>query len=62
MVIKRILVPFDISEYSLDASKEAIELAESFGASVTFIHIESRSPPLICSTTGKQLTDRLKMK
>ena len=27
MVIKRILVPFDISEYSLDASKEAVELA-----------------------------------
>jgi hypothetical protein len=37
MVIKRILVPFDISEYSLDASKEAVELAESFGASITFI-------------------------
>jgi nucleotide-binding universal stress UspA family protein len=44
MVIKRILVPFDISEYSLDASKEAIELAESFGASVTFIHIVEPEP------------------
>jgi nucleotide-binding universal stress UspA family protein len=62
MVIKRILVPFDISEYSLDASKEAIELAESFGASVTFIHIVEPEPSSDCSTTGKQLTDRLKMK
>ena len=32
MVIKKILMPFDISEYSLDASKEVIELAESLGA------------------------------
>jgi nucleotide-binding universal stress UspA family protein len=44
MVIKRILVPFDISEYSLDASNEAIELAESFGASITFIHIVEPGP------------------
>ena len=44
MVIKRILVPFDISEYSLDASNQAIELAESFGASITFIHIVEPGP------------------
>jgi nucleotide-binding universal stress UspA family protein len=44
MVIKKILVPFDISEYSLDASKEAIELAELFGSSITFIHIVEPEP------------------
>ncbi len=44
MVIKKILVPFDISEYSLDASKEAIELAQSLGASITFIHIVESEP------------------
>jgi nucleotide-binding universal stress UspA family protein len=44
MVVKKILVPFDISEYSLDASKEAIELAESVGASMIFIHIVEPDP------------------
>ncbi len=44
MVTKRILVPFDISEYSLDAAKEAIELAEVFSASITFIHIVESEP------------------
>jgi nucleotide-binding universal stress UspA family protein len=44
VVIKKILVPFDISEYSLDASKEAIELAEPLGASITFIHIVEPEP------------------
>jgi nucleotide-binding universal stress UspA family protein len=44
MVIKKILVPFDISEYSLDASKEAIELAQSLGANITFIHIVEPKP------------------
>ena len=44
MVTKRILVPFDISEYSLDAANEAIELAELFGASITFIHIVESEP------------------
>ena len=44
MVIKRILVPFDISQYSLDASNEAIELAELYGASITFIHIVEPKP------------------
>jgi nucleotide-binding universal stress UspA family protein len=44
MAIEKILVPFDISEYSLDASNEAIELAKSFGASITFIHIVEPDP------------------
>ncbi len=39
MVIKKILVPFDISEYSLDTSNEAIELTESLGASIIFIRL-----------------------
>ncbi len=38
MVTERILVPFDISKYSLDAANEAIELAGLFGAGITFIH------------------------
>jgi nucleotide-binding universal stress UspA family protein len=44
MPTKRILVPFDISEYSLDASNEAIELAKLFGGSITFIHIVEPEP------------------
>jgi nucleotide-binding universal stress UspA family protein len=44
MATKRILVPFDISEYSLDASNEAIELARLFGGSITFIHIVEPEP------------------
>jgi nucleotide-binding universal stress UspA family protein len=36
-LVNRILVPFDISQYSLDASNEAIELAKSFGIRITFI-------------------------
>ena len=44
MVTERILVPFDISKYSLDAANEAIELAELFGASITFIHIVEPEP------------------
>lgn len=44
MVVKKILVPFDISEYSLDASNEAIQLAEPLGASITFIHIVEPEP------------------
>jgi hypothetical protein len=32
-------VPFEISEYSLDASNVAFELAESLGASIIFIHL-----------------------
>jgi hypothetical protein len=40
----RILVPFDISQYSLDASNEAIELAKLFGVSITFIHIVESEP------------------
>jgi nucleotide-binding universal stress UspA family protein len=37
-------VPFDISQYSLDASNEAIELAKVFGGSITFIHIVEPEP------------------
>jgi nucleotide-binding universal stress UspA family protein len=44
MVTDRILVPFDISKYSLDAANQAIELAEAFGASITFIHIVESEP------------------
>lgn len=44
MVIERILVPFDISEYSLEASNEAIEFAKSSGANITFIHIVDPQP------------------
>jgi nucleotide-binding universal stress UspA family protein len=44
MVTERILVPFDISEYSLDAANQAIELAEAFGASIAFIHIVESEP------------------
>jgi universal stress protein A len=44
MLIKKILVPFDISEYSLDVSNEAIELAKLSGASITFIHIVEPHP------------------
>ena len=44
-MVKRILVPFDISQYSLDASNEAIELAKVFGGrSITFIHIVESEP------------------
>jgi nucleotide-binding universal stress UspA family protein len=43
-LVKRILVPFDISHYSLDASNEAIELAKVFGGSITFIHIVEPEP------------------
>ena len=43
---KRILVPFDLSEYSLDASNEAIELAKLFcgGSSITFVHVLEPNP------------------
>jgi nucleotide-binding universal stress UspA family protein len=44
MTAKRILVPFDISAYSLYASNEAIELAKLFGGSITFIHIVEPEP------------------
>jgi nucleotide-binding universal stress UspA family protein len=44
MVIKSILVPFDISDYSLEASNEAIEFAKSSGASINFIHIVDPQP------------------
>jgi|SRR3712207_6467512 len=44
MVSRRILVPFDISQYSLDASNEAIEIAQSVGGSITFIHIVEPDP------------------
>lgn len=44
MVIERILVPFDISDYSLDSSKEAIELAKLSGANINFIHIVDPEP------------------
>ena len=44
MVSRRILVPFDISQYSLDASNEAIEIAQSVGGSITFIHIVEPEP------------------
>jgi nucleotide-binding universal stress UspA family protein len=43
-MVKRILVPFDISEYSRDASDEAIELAKLFGGSISFIHIVEPHP------------------
>jgi nucleotide-binding universal stress UspA family protein len=43
-LVKRILVPFDISNYSLDASNEAIELAKLFGSSITFIHVVEPEP------------------
>jgi nucleotide-binding universal stress UspA family protein len=43
-LVKRILVPFDISHYSLDASNEAIELAKVFGVSITFIHVVESEP------------------
>jgi nucleotide-binding universal stress UspA family protein len=44
MVSRRILVPFDISQYSRDASNEAIEIAQSVGGSITFIHIVEPEP------------------
>ncbi len=44
MGTKNILVPFDISEYSLDASNEAIELAKLSGGSITFIHVVEPEP------------------
>jgi nucleotide-binding universal stress UspA family protein len=44
MVSRRILVPFDISQYSLDASNEAIELAQLVGGGITFIHIVEPEP------------------
>jgi len=43
-LVNRILVPFDISQYSLDASNEAIELAKLFGVSITFIHVVESEP------------------
>jgi nucleotide-binding universal stress UspA family protein len=43
-MVKRILVPFDISYYSLDASNEAIEVAGSFGVRIAFIHIVEPEP------------------
>ena len=43
-LVNRILVPFDISQYSLDASNEAVELAKLFGVSITFIHIVEPEP------------------
>ena len=43
-MVNRILVPFDISQYSLDASNEAIELAKLFGVSITFIHVVESEP------------------
>jgi nucleotide-binding universal stress UspA family protein len=44
MVNKRFLVPFDISEYSLAAANEAIDLAELLDASINFIHIVEPEP------------------
>jgi nucleotide-binding universal stress UspA family protein len=44
MSIKRILVPFDISDHSFEASNEAIEYAKSSGASINFIHIVDPKP------------------
>ncbi|MDQ3837035.1 MAG: universal stress protein [Thermoproteota archaeon] len=43
-MVKRILVPFDISHYSLDASNEAIELAKYYNANIAFIHIVEPEP------------------
>jgi nucleotide-binding universal stress UspA family protein len=43
-LVNRILVPFDISQYSLDASNEAIELGKLFGVSITFIHVVEPEP------------------
>jgi nucleotide-binding universal stress UspA family protein len=43
-LVNTILVPFDISQYSLDASNEAIELAKLFGSSITFIHVVEPEP------------------
>jgi nucleotide-binding universal stress UspA family protein len=45
---KKILVPFDLSDYSLSAANETIELAGSFNGNATFIHIvEPESYPEI---------------
>ena len=44
MAVEKILLPFDISDYSLDASNEAIELAKFYGASIAFIHIVEPDP------------------
>ena len=40
----RIIVPFDISEYSRAAAKEAIALAQPLNGSVDFIHIVEEEP------------------
>jgi nucleotide-binding universal stress UspA family protein len=62
MATKRILVPFDISEYSLDASNEAIELARLFGVSITFIHIVQPEPQYDISTICHRQNEKSKMK
>lgn len=42
---KRILVPFDMSKYSLEAANEAIELAKlSEGNIITFLHVVEPEP------------------
>jgi nucleotide-binding universal stress UspA family protein len=43
-MIKKILVPFDLSDYSLSAANEAIELASSTNGNATFIHIVEPEP------------------
>lgn len=44
MVGPRIVVPFDISDYSRAAAKEAIWLAKSLGGTTIFIHIVESEP------------------
>jgi universal stress protein A len=39
MVIKRILVPIDFSNYSLNALAQACGLAEHFGAALVLLHV-----------------------
>lgn len=44
MKIKRILVPTDFSEHSLDALKYAIELAREHGSELVLVHIVEPLP------------------
>jgi nucleotide-binding universal stress UspA family protein len=43
-MINKILVPFDMSNYSLAAANEAIELAKLSEGSITFIHVVGPEP------------------
>ena len=58
VITKRILLPVDGSEYSMDAAVQAVELARIAGGSIVLLHCHRPVPTALGQPNFQELTEQ----